>query len=699
MRMATAVVMALLLTASVALPAASEQPGAPPPPFEQWLAGESYSGGKQSDPRLDQPVRFWGAGMPLKQVFESIHQQTGVQIGFWPPGDMNERVCVNLYLNPDKPPSLRELMAQLAWVTDCAFAWERGGGGCRYALLSTSIGSSARDALLKEKQETLARARELREERNRQAALQNRTRLRAKFAEVRDAVALPRDELVRRYSGKDDLLLLALLDPGRRAIVEFVLGLTEDDIGLLLDGVPVQYEWSSLSAEERSLTKTAFLRAHAGNWDTEEVQRQAASGTFDWDRDPPISVFIGGSDSGGLGIGARLPDGETHTKRPFVSAGARLVETGDTWLPEETTALRRALGERITEEQERQFIEETDSQIELARRRQGAEEVIDRSPATWGRLSTEAKGVLDALPLPEVEGRTVALWQVQEVVAARSGYHIASDCFWQPTRDLNSRRELIHPDSREPLTALLALQLSSAAFDDRYSLLWEREEGNEDAVAWEWGDAGPFLRFRSTSRDVWRASFLPESVLRGITAWWEPQLTSACYSDAAPAEIETELDPRAVARVTSSVDELDDIWGGFRVRYGGRLCYGDPSDVREAYATAARAALCEPLAGQRWGFRIFVGFTDEQWERIRGEGLRCERDLRPEQRSEFLLGRIAEEKRKGLLLRLDDQDGDYLLVFSSGEKRVLGAFLPRRVRVSLQKPWHLASADSAAAGM
>jgi hypothetical protein len=696
MRVATATAIALLLTASVALPAASQQPDSPPPPFEQWLPGESYPGGKQYDPRLDQSVRFWGAGIPLKQVFEGVREQTGVEIGFWPPSDMNERVCVNLYLNPDKPPTLRELLVQLAWVTDCAFAWERGNAGCRYALLGTSIGSSARETLLEERQETLARQRELWEGRRRQAAVENRTRLRAKFADVRDAFALPRDKLIRRYRGKDDRLLLALLDPGRRAVVEFVLGLREYDISVLLDGAPVEYEWSSLSADQRSLAKTALLQTHAGMWESEELRQQAVNGTFDWDRDPPIAIFVGGADSGSWGIGARARDGETHSARPFVSAGAQLVETGDPWLPEETIALRRALGESMTEEQERQFIEQTDTQIELARRRTEVDELLERNPTTWGRLSMEAEGALDALPLPEAGGRPVALWQVQEAVAIRSGLHVVSDCFWQPSRDLSSRRQSFHPDNTGPLSALLALRLSCAALDDRYNLLWEREEGNEGALAWEWGNAGPFLRFRSTSRDVWRASFLPESVVREMTAWWEPQLTASCASDAPSAEIETHLDPRSVARVTSPIDDLDDIWGGFRVRYGGRLTYGDPSDAREAYATAARAALCEPLAAQRWGFRIFVGFTDEQWERIRREGLRWERDLRPEQRSRFLVDRIPQEKRKQLVLRLDDQEGNYLLVFTSGAKRVLGAFLPRRVRVTVEKPWSLAPSDSAA---
>ena len=87
-----------------------------------WAPSESWEGGRQYDPRLEKTVRFWGAGMPLRDVFAGVKEQTGVEIGFWPAGDVNERVCVNLYLNPEKPPTLRELMAQLGWVMDCGFS-------------------------------------------------------------------------------------------------------------------------------------------------------------------------------------------------------------------------------------------------------------------------------------------------------------------------------------------------------------------------------------------------------------------------------------------------------------------------------------------------------------------------------------------------------------------------------------------------
>ena len=64
-----------------------------------WHPSESWPGGKQFDPRLDQSVSFWGAGIPLKDVFAGVKEQTGVEIGFFPPGDANERICVTLYLN------------------------------------------------------------------------------------------------------------------------------------------------------------------------------------------------------------------------------------------------------------------------------------------------------------------------------------------------------------------------------------------------------------------------------------------------------------------------------------------------------------------------------------------------------------------------------------------------------------------------
>ena len=116
-----------------------------------WDSNQSWPGRPQSDPRLEESVTLWSTGIPLSDVFAAVHEQTGVEIGFFPADDQNRRVCVNLYLNPDDPPTLRELMVQLAWVTDCAFAYARADDGPpTYFLLSTSIGDGALSRLREE---------------------------------------------------------------------------------------------------------------------------------------------------------------------------------------------------------------------------------------------------------------------------------------------------------------------------------------------------------------------------------------------------------------------------------------------------------------------------------------------------------------------------------------------------------------------
>ena len=80
-----------------------------------WNPNETYAGDSQYDPRLDKPVQFWGAGRPLPEVFTSIQKQTGVEIGLFPEVPDSGRMCVTLFLNPKRPPTLRTLLTQLGW--------------------------------------------------------------------------------------------------------------------------------------------------------------------------------------------------------------------------------------------------------------------------------------------------------------------------------------------------------------------------------------------------------------------------------------------------------------------------------------------------------------------------------------------------------------------------------------------------------
>ena len=101
--MRTLVACCLLLVLTTAAHAA-----APPP---QWLAHESWPGGKQYDPRLERTVQFWGTGVSTADLFASVTAQTGVALTFSPPDDDNTRVCLNVYLNPKAPPTLPASLA------------------------------------------------------------------------------------------------------------------------------------------------------------------------------------------------------------------------------------------------------------------------------------------------------------------------------------------------------------------------------------------------------------------------------------------------------------------------------------------------------------------------------------------------------------------------------------------------------------
>jgi hypothetical protein len=127
-----ALVLCLLLT-SVGMAHA-----AGPPP--QWLPQQSWPGGRQDDARLERTVKYWGTGVPAADLFGAITRQTGVQLGFSPPDDDNARICLNVYLNPKEPPTLRDMLVQIGWVMDCAWGVEGEGEQSRYVLLHTNSG-------------------------------------------------------------------------------------------------------------------------------------------------------------------------------------------------------------------------------------------------------------------------------------------------------------------------------------------------------------------------------------------------------------------------------------------------------------------------------------------------------------------------------------------------------------------------------
>ena len=615
MRVSTAAVIALLLMASAGWAASSEKADSSPPPFEQWLPGESYSGGKEYDPRLDQPVRFWGAGIPLKQVFESIREQIGVEIGFWPPGDMNERVCVNLYLNPDKPPSLRELLVQLAWVTDCSFAWERDEGGCRYALLSTSMGDGAIERLL-EWVDWVSNERD-----HAHLAIEREMRDKAieRLSDLREALSVPKDQLVARYKGVDDLLLLATLDPARRAASRFLLTVTEDDLGELQPREGLHRDWRDWTPQQQALLREA-MRPCLDQWAQSGMELAGEPGHWDswgWVESHLADVELWFTDSGGFTGVVLVPTGggsSTGVDVPFTQlvVDTRAEHSQQAYLGSQI-ALRRLLGEDINEEEADALQEQRYEVRARARRQQQAQDQLKRQRP----LREENEALLASIPLPLEVETPLALWQLQELIARRSGLHIVSDCFWQSERSLKPALERLYPDSHQELTALTALR--AAAIPSGSEIGPGVGYLSDGGVSWEWGDTGQFLHFRDFHRDACREMLLPQAALDVLDSWVDVQLPET--EAPAQAEVTVPLDPRECGRVFA-------LLSGPQSRYGWNLIYADPTDWHNAYRQAFRERFRRAIEDEHV-YRLLARLTDDQWERLSAVGLRWGEDVLP----------------------------------------------------------------------
>ena len=124
-------------------------------------------------------------------------------------------------------------MAQLAWVTDCAFAYAEstpGEAGRTYYLLSTSIrravprGPAALEQRAEQRSQLAERLPPYRTDMDREAAVK------ASLKRLRQALALPREELIARYRGVDDYLLYTLTtNPRWPAAAEYICGTIKED--------------------------------------------------------------------------------------------------------------------------------------------------------------------------------------------------------------------------------------------------------------------------------------------------------------------------------------------------------------------------------------------------------------------------------------------------------------------------------------
>ena len=546
-----------------------------------WLPSESLVGGSQYDSRLDKPVHFWGAGMLLADVFSSVASQTGVKLTFSPAGDENERVPVSLFLNEEHPPSLRAAMVQLSWVLDCNFFCEGSEGQQTYYLMHTSIADGAAARLRREAEERI------------QPRVRALDQLSSQLHELASALALPRDEAIGLYQGADDLLLLNLLEPARRAAARLVLRY-ESSVSLLDGG-------------EQDPRIRSARRCHFTSWCHVSVEEQDLQ---DFERACGVTpdTLVANPDRFWVRLELRDTGEEVHADlRVGADLQARtqytLAAVGDRrdLEPEEQLTLRRLLGERISEERAAAFLAaERDASAGRLRERQRAQQEAARS------LSSDAERRLRVTGVELRPGASHFCWQVQEAVARATGFNIASDALWWhegPTTDA----------AESALGTLDMLSTGILRF------------GELNVPLWQWEDAGSFLRFRAADRGVWRAAMLPRAVLGELDAFLAPYVPENRTDRGGPrvVEVTVPLMPRQLAHLAGNLTDV-------QFRYGPFVNHEDPTEP----SGIVRNAFLRESLGWPWpslsDLRFCASLSDGQWERLAETGLNSD-SLSPEQ--------------------------------------------------------------------
>jgi hypothetical protein len=631
-RLAAFIVILCASVGAVALSAtrAAASAVAPSPVLTPWLSSESYPNGPRFDPRLDASVVLWRAGLSLEEVFAGVLEQTGVEVAFWPPGDENERLRVTLFLNASDPPTLREIMAQLAWVTDCSFATEETGNReapYRYYLLSTSVGDTAPARLEGDREAALATLREAWEER-----APRREEVADRLDEYIAALDLSMEELFTRYEGVDDHLLAAMVDPPRRASVEFLASLDDGSRDSLLDNGVLPYTWEELTGDQQGALQSC-LRAPMFGFG-QRGRREQDGRERSWTGADVAQVQVFGLSYGSPMIAAQLnpSDMETRGRRPRFLVSPMLDLVGGRDLaPDEITALRRARGEQVSSENERSLFREWNEarrgEMRSQRQERTRRQAEERFAEELG-LSAAVEDTLSSLRLPVEDDTSYALWQIQEAVALATGLQVVSDCFYQPARSLRAEADSLYPGEDISMTGLLALRLSAISTEDARGLRWMLADDHR--AGWEWRDAGSFLRFRSRARDLWRAALLQPAALAYLDSWLEPHVARAVGADGAAAKANVVLDAQWTSALAAGLTDL-------QFAQGGKLICGDPRDKETAYRQTLREAILGALYAASDTLRALASLSESQWEQLRDAGLRVAHDLTPDQKEAFNL--------------------------------------------------------------
>ena len=560
--------------------------------MRQWEPGESYEGGSDYDWRLDHPVEFWVAGASLEAVFDDIRGQTGVRLSFYPENDENSRVRVHLFLNPQHPPTLRVVMAQLMWVVACPFFTMDAPEGKVYYLMSTSIAGGARRNL-QARVEAIWEARKGRWE-----------EIGGKLDEYRWALGLSREELIETYRGNDDLLLLNLLGPPRRAVTEFMCRHAK---AIQLPEGPA--EGGEVDAFGQTIGATSFTSEDISDL---TLAFGLPEGVL---RDPHVAFDIHVEAAGRLRVNMapespqKLRESAQGRHGPYLLAD--LTNEFSLSAPDELV-LRRLLGEKIPPDQEADYLERVEQELAAEKReREQLRLDIDR------RLSQQAKELLTttSLTLRNVDRSfPITPWIAQEAVARATGMNVVSDgLLWSGGYDYG------HPPYGEEKTVTVT---SLTALD---SFTHEPVATGLCRPSWEWGDAGDFLRFRTADRDIWRAAMLPQGFIDWVDGLLQPHLPDPVrLIEQTRFEAAIPVGPVHMTRMLGKLSDL-------QMKFGADVNYGNPRQLGSIIRHQVIGQILSGASTRPKLTRLLASLSDSQWEQLKGDGLLCDRDLSPDQ--------------------------------------------------------------------
>ena len=558
-----------------------------PPGTILWDPAQSAAG-QQADARLDRPVRFWRAGLSLTEVFAGIEQQTGVKLVLWPANDPSLDIHVTLFLNPEKPPSLREVLVQLKWATDTTVMCtekEPEGGKKSYYLIWFGPDAS----------ETVKERERNRDESTASQRAEQAKELLARLHEHFAALPLSRDELLTRYQGKDDCLLLNLLDPRRRGALELLSRMSEDELQQAVISSPYYRYWGDLTLEEQAFWGPAL------SYDKQWLAAHHAR----------IAFFFQLPNGLDVAPQEEVEDGQwQYHGRRIPPSGLRInFRRGSLSDARSEINLGRLLGETISPEEEREYISRWQEEVEQEGKRRQAERTAQEAAKVGESISPAIRDLLSNTPVPTgLRGRK-RLWEVQEVVAKTLGLNIVSDAFCDLPHGLAADRGAASPENvREVLVQACRSRGPAGSIWDR----WLPSTIGPN-LAWEWQGTGSCLRFRSVYRALWRDSQLPPDVLAELNGWIDPHLASGTIG-AKGASPQATICLFDLGRLSGRLSTAQS-------RYGGVLIYGDPSSPSEQARLNFRQQLVG-IVGPYTLYKWIGSLREERWKQLQKPGIR-----------------------------------------------------------------------------